>query len=106
MAARRGPAGSAPSRCRPGPGSNQRVTSAGANVVGISELPINGVTYRNSLVLDRTKDSGFVECTLGRQCSSFEATFGLSDRTETGGQGSIRVTERRRRGLRPHLQPR
>ncbi len=67
-------------------------TSAGADVLDIYEIPVNGETYRRNLVLDRTKDSGFEEWTLGRKCTAFESTFGLSDRTETGGQGGIVVT--------------
>jgi hypothetical protein len=67
-------------------------SSAGADVLDIYEIPVNGETYRRNLVLDRTKDKGFEEWTLGRKCTAFESTLGLSDRTETGGQGGIVVT--------------
>jgi hypothetical protein len=63
--------------------------SASANVLETVEMPINGENYRNTLYGDRTKATAFTEFTLGRKCSLFEATFGLSDRTETGGQAGI-----------------
>ena len=66
-------------------------TSAGENVVRASSLPINGDTYGHVLYGDRTYDTAFAEYTLGRKCTTFETTFGLSDRTETGGQASIAV---------------
>ncbi len=70
---------------------NQLNTSAGEGVSSISSLPINGDTYHHVLYVNRFLDSGFVEYTLGRKCTTFETTFGLSDRTETGGQAAIGV---------------
>ncbi len=85
---------------------DERVTSAGENIVSTYSMPINGEDYRHTLNLDKTKDAGFIEWTLGRKCTELEATFGLSDRTETGGKASIVVQQRRRRRLRPRLRPR
>jgi hypothetical protein len=68
------------------------VPSAGANTFVASSMPINGEDYVHTLYADRTKPSAFVEYTLGRDCLTLETTFGLSDRTETGGKGSIRLT--------------
>lgn len=65
--------------------------SASANVLETYEMPINGETYRQTLYGDRTQATAFTEFTLGRKCTTFETTFGLSDRTETGGKGSIAV---------------
>jgi hypothetical protein len=65
--------------------------SATTNVLEAFEMPINGVDYRNTLYGDPAQAAAFTEFTLGRKCSVFEATFGLSDRTETGGQASILV---------------
>jgi hypothetical protein len=69
----------------------QMATSAGANTLKASSLPINGDTYGHVLYADRSSDTAFAEYTLGRKCTTFETTFGLSDRTETGGQASIAV---------------
>lgn len=55
-------------------------------------LPINGETYKESLYTDRTVAKGFVEYTLGHHCKTLDTTFGLSDRTETGGRASITLT--------------
>ncbi len=68
---------------------DERATSAGENIVSTYSMPINGEDYRHTLNLDKTKDAGFIEWTLGRKCTELEATFGLSDRTETGGRASI-----------------
>jgi len=68
-----------------------RTTSAGENIVSTYSMPINGEDYPHTLYLDRTKDTGFIEWTLGRKCTELEATFGLSDRTATGGKGSVLV---------------
>jgi hypothetical protein len=69
----------------------QMTTSAGANTLKTNSLPINGDTYDHVLYADRSSDTAFAEYTLGRKCTTFETTFGLSDRTETGGQASIAV---------------
>ena len=69
----------------------QMSTSAGENTLKTSSLPINGDTYSHVLYADRSSDTAFAEYTLGRKCTTFETTFGLSDRTETGGQASIAV---------------
>jgi hypothetical protein len=71
----------------------QRVTSAGENTLTAASLPINGDDYTHVLFADRLQDTAFVEYTLGRNCTTFETTFGLSDRTETGGQATISMTE-------------
>ena len=71
---------------------DERSTSAGANIVSAYSMPINGDDYRHTLHLDKAYDTGFIEWTLGRKCTELEATLGLSDRTETGGRGSVLVT--------------
>jgi hypothetical protein len=70
----------------------QYVTSAGENTTTAASLPINGDTYTHVVYADRLTDAAFVEYTLGRNCTTFETTFGLSDRTETGGQATISMT--------------
>jgi len=70
----------------------QRQTSAGENWLTAANLPINGDTYTHVVFGDRLQDKAFVEYTLGRNCTTFETTFGLSDRTETGGQAAISMT--------------
>jgi len=67
-------------------------SSASQNVVPISSMPINGDDYAQTLYVDRTHPTGFTEFTLGRNCVTLESTVGLSDRTETGGKASIRLT--------------
>lgn len=69
-----------------------RTPSATLNVISAYLMPINGEDYRNTLYVDRTKISGYSEWTLGRKCTQLEATFGLSDRTATGGQAYIKAT--------------
>jgi hypothetical protein len=49
------------------------------------------VTTTPTLFAATTEVSGFTEFTLGRDCTSFEGTFGLSDRTETGGRATLQV---------------
>jgi hypothetical protein len=66
--------------------------SATANVLAAYSMPINGDDYVQTLYVDRTQATGFTEFTLGRDCTTMESTFGLSDRTETGGKASIHVT--------------
>ena len=44
-----------------------RITSAGENIVSTYSMPINGDDYEHTLYLDRTKDTGFIEWTLGPQ---------------------------------------
>jgi hypothetical protein len=71
---------------------NEKTTSANVNVISTYAMPINGADYRNTLYVDRTKTSGYSEWTLGRKCTELRATFGLSDRTETGGKATIKAT--------------
>ena len=54
-------------------------------------LPINGDDYAHTLFAATTSSAGFTEFTLGRDCATFEGTFGLSDRTETGGRATLQV---------------
>lgn len=67
-------------------------TSAQENTQVFSPLPINGENFNNSVYATVVAPTGFVEYTLGRKCRELTATFGLSDRTETGGQASIKLT--------------
>lgn len=71
---------------------NQMQTSAGAGLVSAASLPINGDTYTHVLYAPTTTETAFAEYTLGRKCTTFETTFGLSDRTATGGQAIISLT--------------
>ena len=71
----------------------QMQTSAGEGMGSTSTLPINGDTYTHVLYAPVSVEKAFAEYTLGRNCTSFETTFGLSDRTETGGQASIALTD-------------
>jgi len=71
----------------------QMTTSAGENFYAASTLPINGDDYPHTMFGNRYTSTGFVEYTLGRDCTSFETTFGLSDRTETGGRATLQLTE-------------
>jgi hypothetical protein len=72
---------------------NQMATSAGLGMATASSLPINGDTYTHVLYAPITSETAFAEYTLGRNCTKLETTFGLSDRTETGGQASITLTD-------------
>jgi hypothetical protein len=68
-------------------------TSAGEGMGSAATLPINGDTYTHVLYSPASVDKAFAEYTLGRNCTVFETTFGLSDRTETGGQAAITLTD-------------
>ena len=72
---------------------NQMETSAGEGMGTAARLPINGDTYDHVLYSPASIDKAFAEYTLGRNCTSLETTFGLSDRTETGGQATISLTD-------------
>lgn len=65
-------------------------TSAGEGVTS-GTLPINGDVYRQTLYTPTTVTQGFVEYTLGHHSTRLDTTFGLSDRTETGGRAVIRL---------------
>ena len=65
--------------------------SASENVAYYT-LPINGETYGHTIYATTAAATGFAEYTLGRKCLTLRATFGLSDRTVTGGQGRVAVT--------------
>jgi hypothetical protein len=67
------------------------VPSAVEAFVGKGTLPINGDDYAHTLFAYSTESVGFTEFTLGRDCLTLEATFGLSDRTETGGRAALTV---------------
>jgi hypothetical protein len=66
--------------------------SAAESVATISTMPINGEKYGHTLYTGVDTTAGFVEYTLGRHAYKLQATYGLSDRTETGGRGAISVT--------------
>ena len=68
------------------------IPSATENVFKAATMPINGDDYAHTLYVDRAFTTGFTEFTLGRDCTSLEATYGLSDRTETGGRAAISVS--------------
>ena len=72
---------------------SQMETSAGEGMGTAATLPINGDTYNHVLYGPTSVDKAFAEYTLGRNCTTFETTFGLSDRTETGGQAAISLTD-------------
>jgi hypothetical protein len=61
-------------------------TSAGANVIKTATMPINGDVYGHVLFSPTSSSTAFTEFTLGRNCTDLDVTFGLSDRTETGGK--------------------
>jgi hypothetical protein len=65
--------------------------SAAESFTSKGTLPINGDDYAHTLFAATTAAAGFTEFTLGRDCTTFEGTFGLSDRTETGGRASLQV---------------
>jgi len=65
------------------------VPSAGENVQKIDKMPINGDVYGHTLYAPMPYSTSFTEFTLGRNCTQLEATFGLSDRTETGGKATM-----------------
>jgi hypothetical protein len=66
--------------------------SAAESVATINTMPINGENYGHTLYTGVDTTTGFVEYTLGRHAYKLQATYGLSDRTETGGKGAIAVT--------------
>lgn len=66
--------------------------SASESVATINTMPINGENYGHTLYTGVDTTAGFVEYTLGRHAYKLQATYGLSDRTETGGRGAIAVT--------------
>ena len=72
---------------------NQMQTSAGTGMASAASLPINGDTNTHVLYAPVSTETAFSEYTLGRNCTTFETTFGLSDRTETGGQATISLTD-------------
>ena len=76
------------------------------DVAAISTMPINGESYGHTLYTGVDTTTGFVEYTLGRHAYKLQATYGLSDRTETGGQGHHRRDDRRRSVVLPDLRPR
>ena len=67
------------------------VPSAVEAFVGKGTVPINGDDYAHTLFAYSTETAGFTEYTLGRDCLTLEGTFGLSDRTETGGRAILQV---------------
>jgi NPCBM/NEW2 domain len=73
----------------------QWITSLAPSAVeafaGNGTVPINGDDYAHTLFAYSTESVGFTEFTLGRDCLTLEATFGLSDRTETGGRAILQV---------------
>jgi hypothetical protein len=68
---------------------NRLAPSAEANVVKASTMPINGDVYGHVLFSPTSASTAFTEFTLGRNCTDLDVTFGLSDRTETGGKASM-----------------
>jgi hypothetical protein len=62
------------------------------DVATITTMPINGEDYGHTLYTGVDTTIGFVEYTLGRHAYELQATYGLSDRTETGGRGTVAVT--------------
>ena len=66
--------------------------SAAESVATITTMPIDGESYGHTLYTGVDTTAGFVEYTLGRHAYKVQATYGLSDRTETGGRGTISVT--------------
>ena len=62
------------------------------DVAAITTMPINGENYGHTLYTGVDTTTGFIEYTLGRHAYQLQATYGLSDRTETGGRGTIAVT--------------
>ena len=65
---------------------NRLAPSAGANVIKTDKMPINGDVYGHVLFSPTSSSTAFTEFTLGRNCTDLDVTFGLSDRTETGGK--------------------
>lgn len=65
--------------------------SAMKGVSIISSMPINGDDYGHTLYTTVDTPSGYVEYTLGHNAYKLDATYGLSDRTETGGKGIVSV---------------
>jgi hypothetical protein len=65
---------------------SQLAPSAGANVIKTATMPINGDVYGHVLFSPTSSSTAFTEFTLGRNCTDLDVTFGLSDRTETGGK--------------------
>ena len=68
---------------------NRMVPSAGANVIKTDKMPINGDVYGHVLFSPTSSSTAFTEFTLGRNCTDLDVTFGLSDRTETGGKAAM-----------------
>ena len=75
---------------------NRLAPSAGANVIKTDKMPINGDVYGHVLFSPTSSSTAFTEFTLGRNCTDLDVTFGLSDRTETGGK-AVDVAEVGRR---------
>jgi hypothetical protein len=65
--------------------------SASENLQRIDSMPINGDDYTRTIFKGADDETAFVEFTLGRNAYVLDATYGLSDRTETGGKGSVQV---------------
>ena len=61
---------------------------------GLSPAAVSIATrnYSNSLAQTTAGTAGFAEFTLGRLCTSLEATYALSDTSETGSTGAVQVT--------------
>ena len=68
---------------------NRLAPSAGANVIKTDKMPINGDVYGHVLFSPTSSSTAFTEFTLGRNCTDLDVTFGLSDRTETGGKATM-----------------
>ena len=76
---------------------DSRTPSASRTCWRSSRCRSTATTTVHTLYSTTTKTTGYVEYTLGRKCLLLDATFGLSDRTATGGTGSIKVHHGRHR---------
>ena len=55
-------------------------------------VPINGVTHRTAILGETTSRASYLEYTLGRRCTQLRTTIGLTDRTPSGGTGTVAIS--------------
>ena len=66
-------------------------TSAAVGTVRAYQVPINGVTHSLGIVGLTSSPTSYAEWTLGRRCTELRTTAGLTDRTPSGGTGSVAI---------------
>lgn len=70
----------------------QQTPSAASHVYTEDTPTFGNVPYRSSISLERPGTPGFAEYTLGRRCRTLRATYALTDPSQTGATGQVRVS--------------